>query len=122
MDATHLNCPACRTIRPIRFEPLLRGEPSLGTCVGCAHCRRHAFTLLRPARFYCEICDDVRPGLLERVEAERAEGLAVLLVCGGCFDAKAVLYASAARPGRYAGAAASDPPPRELPSDRARRG
>jgi hypothetical protein len=121
MDATHLNCPACRTIRPIRFEPLLPGEPSLGTCIGCAHCRRHALTLLKQARFYCEICDDVRPGLLERVENDRAEGLAVLLVCGGCFDAKVVLYASA-KPSRYAGAGASDPPPRELPSDRARRG
>jgi hypothetical protein len=121
MDATHLKCPGCGTIRPIRFEPLLPGEPSLGTRICCAHCRQHAFTLLRPARFYCEICDEVQPGLLERVELDKAEELAVLLVCGGCFDAKAMLYASA-KPSRFAGAAASDPTLRERPSDRARRG
>jgi hypothetical protein len=120
MDATHLNCPGCGTVRPIRFEPLLAGETSLGTRISCAHCRRHAFTLLPPARFYCEICDDVRPGLLERVEPGSAQALGVLLVCGGCFDAKAMLYASA-NPSRFAGAAACDPPPRRQPSDRARR-
>jgi hypothetical protein len=121
MDATHLNCAACGRIQPIRFELLLPGEPSLGTSVCCAHCRRHAFTLLKPARFYCEICDQVQPALLERVDAAKADELGVLLVCGGCFDAKAMLYASAT-PNRFAGAAASHPPPRGLPSDRARRG
>ena len=121
MDATHINCPACGKIRPIHFEPLLPGEASLGTSVCCGHCRRHALTLLKPARFYCEICDDVQPGLLERVELDRPEALGVLLVCAGCFDAKALLYASP-MPSRLAGAAASDPPPRGLRADRARRG
>lgn len=121
MDATHLNCPACASVRPIRFEPLLPGEPALGTRVCCARCRRHAFTLLKPARFYCEICDDVQPALLERVEGERSDELGVLLVCGGCFDAKAMLYAST-RSSPFAGASASDPPPRERPAGRARRG
>jgi hypothetical protein len=120
MDATHLNCPGCATIRPIRFEPLLPGEPSLGTRICCAHCRRHAFTLLKPARFYCEICDEVQPALLERVDLQRRDELAVLLVCGGCFDAKAMLYACA-RTSRFAGASATDPPPREPPAGRARR-
>jgi hypothetical protein len=120
MDATHLNCPGCGTVRPIRFEPLLAGEPALGTSMSCGHCRRHALTLLRPARFYCEFCDDVQPGLLERVELGNPDELGVLLVCGGCFDAKAMLYASA-KPNRYAGAAASDPPPRGQPAGRARR-
>lgn len=118
MDATHVNCLGCGTIRPIRFEALLAGEPSLGTCVCCAHCRRHAFTLLRPARFYCEICDEVQPALLERVEAQTPAELAVLLVCGGCFDAKAMLYA-AATPSRFAGAAASDAATRGRSADRA---
>jgi hypothetical protein len=121
MHATHLNCPACASVRPIRFEPLLRGEPSLGTSVYCAHCCRHALTLLRPARFYCDICDDVQPGLLERMEAGSPDDLGVVLVCAGCFDAKALLYATA-NPTRLAGAAASDPPPRERSADRARRG
>ena len=78
-------------------------------------------TLLRPARFYCEICDDVQPGLLERVELGNPDEFGVLLVCGGCFDAKAMLYASAKR-SPFAGASASDPPPREPPAGRARRG
>jgi hypothetical protein len=121
MDATHINCPACGTIRPIHFEPLLSGVPALGTSVCCGHCRRHALTLLKPARFYCEICDDVRPALLERVSLDRPADLGVLLVCAGCFDAKALLYACA-NPARLAGAAASDPPPPGLRVDRARRG
>ena len=122
MDATHLHCSACAKIQPIRFEPLLAGEPALGTCVSCAQCRRHAFTLLRPARFYCEICDEVQPALLERVELDNRQELGVLLVCGGCFDGKAMLYASATPPNRYAGAAASGRTARELPGGRARRG
>jgi hypothetical protein len=121
MDATHLNCAACGTVRPIRFEPLLRGEPSLGTRVCCADCRQHAFTLLKPARFYCEICDEVQAALLERVEAGRRDELGVVLVCAGCFDAKAVLFA-VSRPNRFAGAAASGLPAPAPPSGRARRG
>jgi|SRR5687768_12750583 hypothetical protein len=93
MDATHLHCSHCATVQPIRFEPLLAGEPSLGTNVFCARCRRFAFTLIKPARFYCEICDDVQPGLLERVELGLAPNeVGVLLVCGGCFDGKTMLY------------------------------
>ena len=94
MDATHLHCAHCATVQPIRFEPLLPGEPSLGTNVFCARCRHFAFTLIKPARFYCEICDEVQPGLLERLEpGARANELAVLLVCGGCFDGKTMLFA-----------------------------
>ena len=127
MHATHLHCPHCRTARPIRFEPLLAGESSLGTRIGCAHCGRYAFTLIRPARFYCEICDEVQPGVLEPVDMECAaalgdsDALAVLLVCAGCFDSKALLY-SAATPNRCAGAAASAPTAPGLRADRARRG
>ena len=95
MDATHLHCSRCACIQPIRFEALLPGEPSLGTSVYCGRCRHLAFTLLKPARFYCEICDDVQPGLLERVElCAGTNEFGVLLVCGGCFDGKAMLYAS----------------------------
>src|SRR5262245_36963752 len=99
MHATHLHCPQCRALRPIRFEPLLASESSLGTCIGSAHCGRHAFTLIPPARFYCEICDEVQPGVLEpietgRISAPRDDALRVLLVCAGCFDAKALLYAA----------------------------
>jgi hypothetical protein len=127
MHATHLHCPQCRTARPIRFEPLLAGESALGTCIGCAHCGRHAFTLIRPARFYCEICDEVQPGVLEPVDMECVPALAdddafgVLLVCAGCFDGKALLYA-AATPNRCAGAAASGPSAPGLRAGRARRG
>jgi hypothetical protein len=121
MDATHLHCGRCRSMQPIRFEPLLPGEPAMGTGVYCARCRELAFTLMKPARFYCEICDNVQPGLLERVEVPGRNELGVLLVCGGCFDGKAMLYATPT-PNRFAGAGASDPPARELPSDRARRG
>ena len=128
MHATHLHCPQCRTARPIRFEPLLAGESSLGTRIGCAHCGRYAFTLIRPARFYCEICDDVQPGVLEPVDMEcaplashDAEALGVLLVCAGCFDGKALLYA-ATTPNRCAGAAASAPTAPGLRADHARRG
>jgi hypothetical protein len=63
----------------------------------------------------------VQPGLLERIELARRSELGVLLVCAGCFDAKALLYASAT-PSRLAGAEASEPPPRGRPADRARRG
>lgn len=95
MEATHLHCAHCAAIRPIRFEPLLPGEPSLGISILCAHCRHFAFTLIKPARFYCEICDEVQPGLLERVEVGlQANEFGVLLVCGGCFDGKTMLYAS----------------------------
>jgi hypothetical protein len=128
MHATHLHCPHCRVARPIRFDPLLAGESSLGTRIGCAHCGRYAFTLIRPARFYCEICDDVQPGVLEPVDMEcaplggrDADALGVLLVCAGCFDGKALLYA-AATPNRCAGAAASGPTAPGLRADRARRG
>lgn len=128
MHATHLHCPQCRTARPIRFEPLLAGESSLGTRIGCAHCGRYAFTLIRPARFYCEICDDVQPGVLEPVDMEcaplaahDADALGVLLICAGCFDGKALLYA-AATPNRCAGAAASAPTAPGFRADRARRG
>ena len=128
MRATHLHCPQCRAPRPIRFDPLLAGESSLGTRVGCAHCGRYAFTLIRPARFYCEICDDVQPGVLEPLDMEcaplaasDADALGVLLVCAGCFDGKALLYA-AATPNRCAGAAASGPTAPGLRADRARRG
>jgi hypothetical protein len=132
MKATHLHCLHCAAARPIRFEPLLPGESSLGTCVSCAHCGRHAFTLLAAARFYCEICDEVRSGVLERVELEDPQVLGVLLVCAGCFDGKAMIYAPAigsasatpasATPGRCAGAAASGPPAPGFRADRARRG
>ena len=108
MHATHLHCPQCRSARPIRFESLLAGESSLGTRIGCAHCGCYAFTLIRPARFYCEICDDVQPGVLEPVDMEcaplaahDADALGVLLVCAGCFDGKALLY-GAATPNRCA--------------------
>ena len=120
MNATHLNCPGCGVIRPIRYEPLLADEPSLGTRVACAHCARHAFTLLRPARFYCDLCDEVRQAVLERMELPAGAELAVVLLCGGCFDAKAVLFA--ASPNRFAGAAASGQPAPAPPSGRARRG
>ena len=103
MDATHLQCPQCAAVRPIRFEPLLAGEPSLGTNIECAACGRLAFTLIKPARFYCEICDDVRPCLLERIELGRASELGVLLVCGGCFDGRTVLYAAATAEARRSG-------------------
>lgn len=96
MDATHLHCAHCNAVHPIRFEPLLAGEPSLGTNVFCARCRHFAFTLIKPARFYCEICDEVQPGLLERVEpGAGANERAVLLVCCGCFDGKTMLFAGA---------------------------
>ena len=122
MDATHLHCRRCGTVRPIRFEALLAGEQSLGTGVYCGHCRTLAFTLLKPARFYCEICDDVKPALVERVDLGQGAGeFGVVLVCGGCFDGKAMLFA-AATPSRFAGAAASDRPAPEQPSGRARRG
>lgn len=97
MDATHLHCAHCAAIRPIRFAPLLAGEPSLGTNVHCAHCEHFAFTLIKPARFYCEICDEVQPGLLERVEVGlHSNEVGVLLVCAGCFDGKTMLFAGAA--------------------------
>ena len=126
MHATHLHCPQCRAARPIRFDPLLAGESSLGTRIGCAHCGRYAFTLIRSARFYCEICDDVQPGILEPVDMEcaplaahDADALGVLLVCAGCFDGKALLYA-AATPNRCAGAEASGQTAPGFRADRAR--
>ena len=110
-------------MRPIRFEVLVAGEQSLGTGVYCAHCRHLAFTLLKPARFYCEICDDVQPALVERVDLGQGAGeFGVVLVCGGCFDGKAMLFAAPTTPSRFAGAAASDEPAQQQPSGRARRG
>ena len=53
--------------------------------------------LIKPARFYCEICDEVQPGLLERVEVGlHSNEVGVLLVCAGCFDGKTMLFAGAA--------------------------
>ena len=125
MKATHLHCLHCARARPIRFAPLLPGESSLGTCISCAHCGRHALTLLAAARFYCEICDEVCSGVLERVELGDPGVLGVLLVCAACFDGKAMIYAepaSAPASSRCAGAAASGPPAPGLRAGRARRG
>ena len=116
-----MHCTRCGTMRPIRFAPLLPGEAALGTRVCCARCQHHAFTLIRPARFYCEICDDLQPGLLEPLDTGENHELGVLLVCGGCFDGKAMLYATPT-PSRFAGAAASDPTLPGLRAGRARRG
>jgi hypothetical protein len=70
----------------------------------------------------------VQPGVLEPVDMEcaplaahGADALGVLLVCAGCFDGKALLYA-AATPNRCAGAAASAPTAPGPRADRARRG
>ncbi|HVL36691.1 MAG TPA: hypothetical protein VM489_13555 [Burkholderiales bacterium] len=97
MDATHLHCGRCTATQPIRFEALLPGEPALGTNVYCGRCRHLAFTLLRPARFYCEPCDQVQPALLERMELGPPGQLCVLLSCGVCFSGKAILYAALER-------------------------
>jgi hypothetical protein len=98
MDATHLHCARCTSMQPIRFEVLVAGEPALGTSVYCARCRHHAFTLTRKSRFYCEICDDMQPAKLEPMELDAPGSFGVLLICGVCFDGKALLYARGERP------------------------
>jgi uncharacterized Zn finger protein (UPF0148 family) len=68
--------------------PLLEGERSLGVTVGCSRCGYLAFTMLKAARIYCGVCDEVQPAVLKAVTASEAK----VLVCGSCLNAKATLY------------------------------
>lgn len=94
MTVNCLHCERCGFIRPIRFQ-FLSAERSLGTRIECAHCSQLAFTLVSPARIYCDICDDIRPGELEVVKGRSSSySLAAVITCGTCHDGKAMLYGS----------------------------
>jgi hypothetical protein len=88
MVATHFYCPQCAAVQPAAIGPLIPGERGLGAAVRCAHCAHLAFTMLKAARIYCGVCDDVQPAVLKSVGASDAK----VLVCGSCLNAKATLY------------------------------
>ena len=88
MVATQLHCPCCAAVQRAAVAPLLQGERSLGITVSCAHCGYLAFTMLKAARIYCGVCDEVQPAVLKSVTASEAK----VLVCGSCLNAKATLY------------------------------
>jgi hypothetical protein len=44
--------------------------------------------MLKGARIFCNVCDDVQPAVLKAVAASEAK----VLVCGTCLNAKATLY------------------------------
>jgi len=91
MDATHLYCARCRAIQPMRFEPLVAAEKALGTAAQCSYCSWVAFTLLEPARVYCDVCDEIRPALLhEYSPSGRLAG--GLVRCAVCYTSCARLY------------------------------
>jgi hypothetical protein len=88
MVATQLHCPCCAAVQRAAVGPLLEGERSLGITVSCAHCGHLAFTMLKAARIYCGVCDNIQPAILKSVTASEAK----VLVCGACLNAKATLY------------------------------
>ena len=88
MVATQLHCPHCAAVQRAAVGPLLHAERSLGITVSCAQCGYLAFTMLKAARIYCGVCDDVQPAVLKSVIASEAK----VLVCGSCLNAKATLY------------------------------
>jgi ribosomal protein S27AE len=88
MVATQLHCPQCAAVQRAAVAALLHGERSLGVTVSCGRCGYLAFTMLKAARIYCGVCDEVRPAVLKSVTASEAK----VLVCGNCLNAKATLY------------------------------
>ena len=88
MVATQLHCPQCAAVQRAAVAQLLHGERSLGVTVSCGRCGYLAFTMLRAARIYCGVCDEVQPAVLKSVTASEAK----VLVCGACLNAKATLY------------------------------
>lgn len=91
MDATHVYCAYCRTIQSVNFERLIPKEESMGTAARCSQCGWLAFTMITPARVFCDVCDDIRPALLH--EYRPAGALSGGLVrCGVCYASRARLY------------------------------
>jgi hypothetical protein len=88
MVATQIHCPQCAAVQRATVGPLLLGERSLGIAVSCTQCAYLAFTMLKGARIFCNVCDDVQPAVLKAVAASEAK----VLVCGTCLNAKATLY------------------------------
>ncbi len=96
MVATQLHCPHCAAVQRAAVAPLLSGERSLGIAVRCGHCGYLAFTMLKAARIFCSVCDEVQPAVLRSVTASDAK----VLVCGCCLNAKATLYGERAASAR----------------------
>lgn len=91
MDATHVYCASCRSIRAVSFDRLFAREPSMGTAARCSKCGWLAFTMISDARVYCDVCDEIRPALLH--EYRPAGALAGGLVrCAVCYASRARLY------------------------------
>jgi hypothetical protein len=88
MVATQIHCPQCAAVQRAAVGALLEGERSLGITVTCTRCGYLAFTMLKAARIYCGVCDNVQPAVLRSVAASEAK----VLVCGSCLNAKATLY------------------------------
>jgi hypothetical protein len=96
MVATQLHCPHCAAVQRAAVGPLLQGERSLGITVSCGQCGYLAFTMLKAARIFCGVCDEVQPAVLKSVTASEAK----VLVCGNCLNAKATLYGERAASAR----------------------
>jgi hypothetical protein len=91
MDATHVYCANCRSIRAVTFDRLVEREPAMGTAARCSQCGWLAFTMISNARVYCDVCDEIRPALLH--EYRPAGALSGGLVrCAVCYASRARLY------------------------------
>ena len=91
MDATHVYCANCRSIRVVNFDRLVAREAALGTAARCSQCGWLAFTMISNARVYCDVCDEIRPTLLH--EYRPAGALSGGLVrCAVCYASRARLY------------------------------
>lgn len=88
MVATQIHCPQCAAVQRATVGALLHWERSLGISVSCERCGYLAFTMLKGARIYCGVCDEVRAAALKAVTASEAK----VLVCSTCLNAKATLY------------------------------
>ena len=78
----------------MRFERLVVSEKALGNAAQCAYCGFVAFTLLHPARVYCDVCDDIRPVLLHEYSPS-GKFAGGLVRCGVCYTSCARLYGGA---------------------------
>jgi hypothetical protein len=93
MDATHVYCARCRSIQRAAYDDLIGGIEPLGTKAACASCGWVVLTMMKGARLFCDVCDDIRPALLHEY---RPAGVLQggLVRCAVCYASRARLYGS----------------------------
>lgn len=90
-EATHIHCPRCRAVRPLRSSPLLRGEPSMGVAAVCAGCGFVVFAVTHTRTVYCQACDAFS---VLRLEASVVAG-SVFVCCVECGHTLAMVQGAA---------------------------